>query len=257
MTIRPYFASSSKVWSSIDWIFGIEECGYEGWEISADGNYRLTDPEALTRIKETVGSTNLRVSVHAPYTDLNMASLNYPIYQETVRQLSGCIESAGELTDRVTIHPGYLSPAAKLVPEKVWDLQKEALRELGRVGLDCGVLVCLENMINIEEFLCRYPDEISGMVGDIEGVGMTFDVGHANTVGVVNDFLNMINNVDHIHVHDNNGHSDEHLALGMGVINWDDVGHRIAEGYSGICVVEGRNIPEAAKSLDTLRRCFV
>ncbi|NLA39157.1 MAG: sugar phosphate isomerase/epimerase, partial [Methanomicrobiales archaeon] len=41
MSLDPYFSSSSKVWAERDWVFEIEDLGYAGWEIVADGNYRL------------------------------------------------------------------------------------------------------------------------------------------------------------------------------------------------------------------------
>jgi sugar phosphate isomerase/epimerase len=257
MRLKPYFASSSKVWSSVDWIFGIEECGYEGWEISAEGNYALDIPEHFNCIKSTVECTGLGVTVHGPFTDLNLGSLNYPIYRESIRQICRCVEHASELTDRVTIHPGYLSPAAKLVPEKVWSAHKEALVEIGRFASDYGVLVCLENMINIEEFLCRYPAEIFGMTEDLEGIGVTLDIGHAHTNGVVDEFIGRIGEVDHLHIHDNHGCYDEHLPLGAGTIDWRSVGRTVADKYSGICVVEGRNLEEAKISLDAFRRWFL
>jgi sugar phosphate isomerase/epimerase len=257
MTLKVYFASSARVWDSIDWVFGIEECGYDGWEISADGNYRLDDPEKFARIVDVIESTTLGVTVHAPYTDLNLASLNYPIYRESIRQLSICVECAAAITDRVTIHPGYLSPPARLVPDRVWDLHKSALAEIGRVAEDAGVLVCLENMINIDDFLCRMPDELFGMTEGLDGVGVTFDVGHANTVGKVDEFLSRIGEVGHIHLHDNHGDHDAHLPLGWGTIDWARVGRVIHASYSGVCVVEGRNIEEAKVSLEAFRRWFV
>jgi sugar phosphate isomerase/epimerase len=257
MSLQPFFSSSSKVWDSIEWVFGIEECGYAGWEISADGNYRLDVAENVARIREVLGSTTLGVSVHAPYSDLNLASLNYPIYRESIRQLSRCVEVAAEFTDRVTIHPGYLSPAAKLVPSHVWDLHKSALAEIGATAQDSGVLVTLENMPNIPNFFCRVPDELFGMVDGIEGVGVTLDVGHAHTMGMDDAFLQRIGEVDHVHIHDNDGTSDAHLALGFGTIDWPRVGSRIAESYSGICVVEGRNLQEAKKSLEAFRKWFL
>jgi len=256
MSLQPFFASSSKVWDSIEWVFGIEECGYAGWEISADGNYRLDIAENVARIREVLASTTLDVSVHAPYSDLNLASLNYPIYRESIRQLSRCVEAAAEFTERVTIHPGYLSPAAKLVPQQVWDLHKSALAEIGATAQDAGVLVTLENMPDIPNFLCRQPDELFGMVDGIEGVGITLDVGHAHTMGMVDAFLLRIDDVDHVHIHDNDGTSDAHLALGDGTIDWERVGSSIAASYRGICVVEGRNLQEAEKSLEAFRRWF-
>jgi sugar phosphate isomerase/epimerase len=252
-----YFSSSSKVWEKIEWVFGIEEAGYDGWEISADGNYRLDIPENRSQIADLLGSVDLGVTVHAPYTDLNLASLNYPIWRESIRQICLCIEHAAEFTDLVTIHPGYLSPAGKLVPEKVWALQKEALMEIGRYSADCGVMTCLENMIDIDEFLCRTPGELFGITEGLEGIGVTLDLGHANTCGLVDEFLGEIGKADHLHIHDNNGRRDEHLALGAGTIPWDRVGRTVSKGFSGICVVEGRNLQEARISLAAFRRWFV
>jgi sugar phosphate isomerase/epimerase len=258
MTVRFFFSSSRLVWGSTDWVPGIEEIGYAGWEIVADGNYRFDSPNSFRKIRETLNSTNLEATVHAPYSDLNTASLNYPIWKESVRQICTCITRSAEITDQVTIHPGYLSPVGKLVPEKVWALQKEALREIGACAHEVGVLANLENMGGAREFLCRFPEEILGMVEGIEGIGLTFDLGHAHTLGKVREFLNFLGAANHLHVHDNHGEYDEHLALGDGTIDWEMAGNAVRECYSGkIAVVEGRNLEEARKSYQMCRRCFL
>ena len=253
MSITPYFSSSSKVWDEIGWVSGIAETGYEGWEIVADGSYRLDNPENIARIADVIGSLQLGITVHAPYADLNLATLNYPIWRESVRQVCTCIRHASEWTDRVTIHPGYLSPVGKIMPERAWQQQKEALVEIGSVASDHSVLACLENMIGIREFLCRMPEELAGMVEGIEGIGITIDIGHANTVGLVSEFLPFLSAASHLHVHDNHGVHDEHLPLGTGTIDWDIVGKSIARDYSGIVVVEGRSLEEGKTSLHTVR----
>jgi sugar phosphate isomerase/epimerase len=257
MTLQVYFSSSSKVWADISWVYGIKELGYAGWEIVGDGNYNLANPACLSRIEEVIADTHLGITVHAPYGDLNLATLNDPIWRESIRQICTCIEHASRLTDKVVIHPGYLSPVGKLLPQKVWDLQKEALRQIGKCAQEFSVLACLENMIGVKEFLCRLPEELIGMTEGIEGIGMTFDFGHANTIGKVNDFLRYAKKADHIHIHDNNGMNDEHLALGDGTIVWSTVGKTIADQYSGVVVIEGRSIGEAKKSLSVFRRCFI
>lgn len=257
MSLIPYFSASSKAWESFDWIYGVEEIGYAGWEIVADGNYRLDNPSNFTAIKECLASTGLLVSVHAPYSDLNLASLNHPIWRESIRQIRCCIRYAAELTDRVTIHPGYLSPLGKLAPDMAWRQQKAALDEIGKEAEDCGVLACVENMISIRDFLCRYPEEILGLTEGIPGIGITFDLGHANTNGLVDAFLAHIGEADHLHIHDNHGQSDEHLALGDGTIPWQKAGRTIARYYTGPVVIEGRNLDEARRSLAAFRRWFV
>ena len=85
---------------------------------------------------------------------------------------------------------------------------------------------------------------------------MTFDLGHANTMGLVNDFLGYVGQASHLHIHDNNGLSDEHLALGEGTIPWVTAGKTIAARYNGVVVIEGRSIAEARKSLAVFRSCF-
>ena len=144
-----------------------------------------------------------------------------------------------------------------MMPQKVWELQKEALRQIGKVATDHGVLACLENMISFKEFLCRQPEELIGMTEGIEGIGMTFDFGHANTIGKVPEFLRYIEKADHIHIHDNHGVSDEHLPLGNGTIAWETVGNEISARYQGKrIVIEGRSIEEAKKSISVYRRYF-
>lgn len=252
-----YFSSSAKVWEEISWVYGIEEAGFQGWEVVADGRYRLDDPEKLKEITGALASTRLRASVHAPYGDLNLATLNYPIWRESIRQIVGCITHAASFADRVTIHPGYLSPVGKMMPDRAWSRQKEALTEIGRVAADNGVLACLENMIGVKEFLCQRPEELLGMTEGIEGIGITIDIGHANTIGRVDAFLPYLSRARHLHIHDNHGSSDEHLALGDGTIDWEKVGRAVARDYRGVVVVEGRSLEEGRKSRAAVERWFV
>jgi len=256
MSLVPYFSASSKVWDDKSWVFSLEEIGYRGWEVVADGACSFELDENIREVAEIAGSTSLSLSVHAPYSDLNLASLNYPIWRESVRQILTCIDRTAELTDRVTVHPGYLSPVGKLLPDRTWALQKSALSEIGAFAEDRGVRVFLENMGGLKEVLCRFPEEILGMIDGVRGVGFTLDVGHAHTVGKVREFLRVLSSANHLHIHDNYGTADEHLALGDGTIPWDDVGKAVARDYRGIVVVEGRSLDEAEKSLSVFRRCF-
>ena len=159
------------MWESLEWVYGITDAGYQGWEIVAEGSYRLDDPGNRKAIREVVSSTGLGITVHAPYGDLNLATLNHPIWEELVPRSAGAFNMQVEFTTRVTIHPGYLSPVGKLLPESAWRNQKEALRLIGKVASGCGVLACLENMIGIRKFLCQRPFELAGMTEGIEGIG--------------------------------------------------------------------------------------
>jgi sugar phosphate isomerase/epimerase len=107
-------------------------------------------------------------------------------------------------------------------------------------------------MVNVEFLLGRFPDEIADM--RVDGLGFTFDVGHANTADAIDSFLRMP--IDHVHLHDNNGQTDEHLVLGLGNINWSRV-MRGLRRYKGVFVLESRTLDEGVRSLMYLQRITV
>ena len=252
-----YFASSSKIWEDPAWVAGIADAGYDGWEISADGNYRLDTPDTFAAVKKAMADTGLPVTVHAPFSDLNPASVNAPIWEETVHQLEITIEKAAELTDTAVVHPGYLSPVSRYDPAPAWQQHKRACVRLGETAERAGVAACLENMPNLDDFFCRDADELDGFI-DGTGMSAVFDVGHANTTGNLDRFCKVIlPKASHLHIHDNHGGRDEHLPLGCGTIPWDKIMPKIVRGYRGkIIVVEGRNPEEGRQSLEFLKRWF-
>lgn len=255
--MKIYFASSSKVWEDPAWVSGIREAGFDGWEISADGNYRLDNPECRKNIRKASEDNDLPVTVHAPFSDLNPASVNERIWEETVVQLEQTIEHAAEFTDTVVIHPGYLSPVSRYDPAPAWQAHRKACIRLGETAERAGITACLENMPALDDFFCRDADELDGF---IDGTAMkaVFDIGHAHTNGGVDRFCKVIlPKAYHLHVHDNHGTYDEHLALGDGSVPWDSIMPKLQKSYTGrIIVVEGRNPAEGRRSLEFLRRWF-
>jgi sugar phosphate isomerase/epimerase len=125
----------------------------------------------------------------------------------------------------------------------------EALSQLTRCAREYDVTATVENMVNVESLLGRFPGEIADM--RVDSLGFTFDVGHANTADAIDSFLRMP--VDHVHLHDNNGKTDQHLVLGLGNIDWSRVmrGLRL---YKGVFVLELRTLDEGVRSLKYLQR---
>jgi len=252
--MKIFFASSSKIWDDPEWVSEIPENGFDGWEISADGNYRLDKKETMNGVKRVINEYSLEVTVHAPFSDLNLASLNDKIWNDTLLELDNTIVSAAELTNTVTIHPGYLSPVAMYDEERAWRRHKEACVHLGETGEKVGVSVCLENMPKQSAIFGMDPYEIEGF---IDGTSMkeTLDIGHANTTDNLDKFITMIlGKAHHLHIHDNHGSHDEHLSLGEGTISWEKIMPKVVKDYHGkIIVVEGRKTKEGRKSLEYLR----
>jgi sugar phosphate isomerase/epimerase len=109
-------------------------------------------------------------------------------------------------------------------------------------------------MPNMEKLLCRTPDELFGMAESVgtDSLGTTFDAGHANTTKNIADYLKEKARISHVHIHDNKGVHDQHLAIGEGTVDWDLVLGGL-EDVNGVMVVEGRNVEEGKRSLRFLK----
>jgi len=247
------FSSSALVDQPFDWAYQLEDLGYSGWEIVDEGRQRLT-AETLPLAQEIVETTDLVITIHLPYSDLNLASMNQPIWEETLRQMKECISLASEFCGLAVVHPGYLSPLGKQMPDRAWEQNILGLQEICDHAEEFGMRIAVENMLNIESMLGRTPEEILGMLENVrrENLGFVFDVGHANTNGNVDSFLALKEKIVHVHVHDNKGARDEHLPVKSGNVNWRRVAKGL-EGYEGRFVTEARTLVQGAQSMRNLK----
>ncbi len=247
------FSSLALVNNPFDWAYDLEELGFTGWEIVSEGKQQLND-ETLSEVRNVIETTNLVLTLHLPFSDLNLGSLNHPIWKETVRQMTKCIERASDFVELAVVHPGQLSPLGMQLPDMAWQQSIEGLRSICDFADDFGIKVGVENMVNMPHVFGKQPGEILGMIESIEreNVGLTLDMGHANTNGNVFEFLKDLSKVVHVHLHDNKGKSDEHLELGKGTIKWKEIMGKF-EGYKGRFVTEARTVEEGASSLKYLK----
>ncbi len=247
------FSSSALVDQPFDWAYQLEDLGYSGWEIVNEGRQRLT-AETIPLAREIVETTDLVITIHLPYSDLNLASMNQPIWEETLRQMKECISFASEFCGLAVVHPGYLSPLGKQMPDRAWEQNILGLQEICDHAAEFGMRIAVENMLNIESMLGRTPEEIQGILENVrrENLGFVFDVGHANTNGNVDSFLALKEKMIHVHVHDNKGARDEHLPVKSGNVNWRRVAKGL-EGYEGRFVTEARTLVQGAQSMRNLK----
>ncbi|MBE0522467.1 MAG: sugar phosphate isomerase/epimerase [Candidatus Methanoperedenaceae archaeon] len=243
------FSSLALVNDPFDWAYDLEDLGFTGWEIVSEGKQQLNE-ETLLKITNVLETTDLAFTLHLPFSDLNLASLNNPIWKETIKQMTMCLGKASDFIELAVVHPGHLSPLGMQVPELAWQANIEGLRSICDAAFDYGVTVGVENMVNMKFILGKQPGEILGMIDSLEreNVGLTLDVGHANTNGLLPDFLKEMDSVVHVHLHDNSGRTDEHLEVGKGTINWKEVVQGL-DAYKGRKVIEARTIEEGTASL--------
>ncbi|MFP4655152.1 MAG: sugar phosphate isomerase/epimerase family protein [Methanohalobium sp.] len=249
------FSSHSVVDNPFNWVYELEDYGYTGWEIVQEGSQSINN-ESIKHIQELYETTNLNLTLHLPFSDLNLSSLNPGIHQEVLHQMKNNLEIASDFVDLAVIHPGYLSPMGAQVPERAWNKTIESLQKVCDYADNCNIQVAVENMPNIPHIFGKEPREMLDIISSVnrDNLGMTFDVGHANTMKMVDEFLKECkDHISHIHIHDNTGERDQHLPLGRGNINWEHVFDELSD-YSGRYVTELRSLEDGKESQKYIRK---
>lgn len=239
---------------SFDWVYGLEDMGFTGWEIVCEGNQALSKNN-MPDVLKIIETTDLTLTIHLPFSDLNLASLNDPIWNETVRQMKDYIEMASPFARLVVVHPGHLSPLGMQLPDMAWQRNIEGLRVLCDHAAQYNMTIGVENMVNMHFIFGKHAEEMLGMIESVDrdNLGLTFDVGHANTNKAVDIFIEKcIDKIVHVHLHDNNGIRDDHFPAGKGKINWTKVIDRLSR-LDVQFVLEARSIDDGKASIDFLR----
>lgn len=248
------FSSRAAVGDQFNWAYELEDIGYTGWEIVQEGSQTLND-ENIQMVYDILETTNLTLTMHLPFSDMNLAGLNKGIHAEVMRQMKHCLDMGSDIVDLAVVHPGYLSPYGSQVQEQAWKVNVASIQELCDYAADRGILIAVENMPNMPKIYGMVPDEMLAILSDVnrENVGITLDVGHANTLGLVDEFVGKcLGKIRHMHIHDNHGHRDEHLPLGQGTVDWKKFMESIS-GYKGRLVTEMMNLDEGRQCIEFLR----
>jgi sugar phosphate isomerase/epimerase len=159
-------------------------------------------------------SYDLKISIHAPLSDINLASHNEVIRKISISEIIKSIDMAIEIDSNVlVVHPGYIPILGRRFKDKILQYNKDSLMECSKYAQEMGIKMCVENMPNIEGLLCKDLKELENLVLDIDAY-ITLDVGHAhNNKFTVEDMLKT-SRIEHIHLSDNDGSYDNHNALG-------------------------------------------
>ncbi|MDG6244729.1 MAG: sugar phosphate isomerase/epimerase [Methanolobus sp.] len=249
------FSSRAAVEDPFNWAWDLEDIGYTGWEIVQEGSQCLNN-ENLPQVRDILETTDLTLTIHLPFSDMNLAGLNPGIHDEVMRQMRYYLDMASGIAELAVLHPGYLSPYGNQVPDKAWKVSIESIQQLCDFAEDRGILIAVENMPDFPKIYGKVPDEMLEILEKVnrKNIGMTLDVGHANTMGLVDDFVKKcLGRIKHMHIHDNHGAHDEHLPLGQGNIDWKKFMESIS-GYKGRLVTEMRCLDEGRQCIEYLKK---
>ncbi len=225
---------------------------FDAWEIVAEHRHLLSRIRGFLR--EYAASHQVELSVHAPLSDINIASFSDRVREASLSDVLETIRISGELGVKcVTVHPGLVSPSSSLDMDLVRGLVREAMLKVSKASEEHGAPVAVENMPNMRWPIFREPDELLRIIEGTE-LGVCFDAGHAHVAGKTDAWLGHAGRFMNVHLHDNRGERDEHLVLGEGTVPLQEVLASLKGRYKGTFVIESADLPQGVRSRDVLKR---
>ena len=99
--------------------------------------------------------------------------------------------------------------------------QVETLRQIGMRADDLGVKLMYEPIGSFRDTF----GNLDRILGGVPGLMMLLDIGHANLHGgdPAESIRHFARRICHIHLHDNDGTSDQHRPPGAGTVDWPKV----------------------------------
>lgn len=192
--------------------------GLTGIEIKLGDNALITE-NMRSWLGETLESYKFEIYAHLPYLqrEVNIASPDERLGRKAAAVMLGSINFAARLgSSMVNTHLGACLGKGPHIPRAVGRLEDIAIKSDGM-----GVEICVENQESSCGGVLNTPEDVSTLIACKPDALLTYDPGHGNTHGFgVEEFLPVVlPRLRYLHLHDNNGQRDEHMALGRGNLN--------------------------------------
>lgn len=181
----------------------------------------VIEKDLIMSFRAEVEERKFQSTVHAPFFDLNVGARDSQIRQVSFERLFWAVEVASVLkASVVVVHPGY-GP---------WILGHKFDAWLSRAGKYliklCDHAASLGIKIAFENIYDAAPDDLAGLLAlvDHDNAGICLDIGHFNVFSKkpLEEWLQVLGErILELHLHDNDGSADQHLALGDGKIVYD------------------------------------
>jgi sugar phosphate isomerase/epimerase len=219
---------------------------FQLWELLSEGE------DALEMIRDGVRygreSLDMSFQAHVPISDVNIGSVHEPMRLAAMNEVKQTIMMCHQLEiPLATVHPGFIQGIAFLNKAKALEKTKDSVKELAAFARDNSVVIAIENMPANINGTCTTAAELLEVV-DSAGLGICFDMGHANTSGQIDEFLKVAGRFKNVHLHNNEGAWDQHNEVDDGTADIKKVIGVLEKSYNGNLVIESTDLEPGVKS---------
>lgn len=174
-----------------------------------------------------LNASGLTVTLHGPFIDLAAGSVDTHIRRVTVARLEQVLELVALFGPRTVVcHAGYDWRRYGFLYDHWLRYSVETWTWFGAALREHGCRLMLENVYE------DGPEEIAALLAPLaeHRVGFCLDSGHQNAFSTASmgHWLDILGGaVGQLHLHDNHGQRDEHIALGRGEIDFPTLLQRL------------------------------
>jgi len=196
------------------------------------------------------------LSLHAPFMDLSPGAVDAKVREVTVYRFNQMLELAQFLKPEcIVFHSGYEKWKYGL-STSLW-LQKslETWNPLNEKAESIGIKIAIENIF--EDSPANLRLLMKEM--DSDNFGICFDTGHCNLFSKIplSEWLdNLAPYIIELHLHDNDGSSDQHLPIGDGVFDFRVLFNMLKSKGPVIHTIEAHSPDRVLKSLSRLDKLW-
>ena len=162
-----------------------------------------------------------RLTIHAPFMDLNPGAVDPMVRSATQLRFKQILNVASVLKPRAVVFHAAYDKWRYAGRKDIWlDNSMETWDKVMDTAVKIGARVAVENVFDED------PEALGMLIEKINhpDFGFCFDAGHFNlfsTVPMEQWFETLGKRLVEVHLHDNDGSADSHLALGKGDIDFD------------------------------------
>ncbi len=226
-------------------------------EIGLNGDILSRFPfYSFYQVSERFKQAGLRCSVHAPFIDISLGAFDPVIRQVCVNRIGDAIDIAVLFrATNVVIHTGFV-PLVFGEIRQVW-LENfiASMKTVVQHATDAGISLMIENVFEKGPALHQ---EIFSCFDEISNLGFCLDIGHvmAFSQTSLSEWLDAVGlRTGHLHLHDNHGGTDEHLAIGEGKGDFDYLFAWLADrDIHPVITIEAHDREKVLPSFEALAR---
>ncbi len=216
----------------------------------------LSDKKLCDEIIEKYSKHNLPsyLTFHGDFFDVLVFSADEEIVKISIKRIEESMKVAKKIgAKKVVFHTNYNSQIKTDFYLNNWlDKNYEVFSALCDKYKDITIL--MENMFDYDYVPLK---KLAERMKDIDNFGVCLDYAHAFLSKVESKewVLNLYPYIKHVHINDNDGTADSHLALGEGNIDWIEF-NKLRKDYfnDSTILIEVNGTDKINKSLDYMKK---